>query len=50
MKTKELINKQIERFEEEIMVLNGCINTLRTMNLIKEIKKLKKLKNGELER
>ena len=44
MKTKEqeeIIDKQIERFEDEILVLRGCIATLQSQKLIDEIRDLK---------
>ena len=34
MNKKEIINKQIEKFEEEIMILDSCISTLK-MELIR---------------
>ena len=44
MKNK-FIDEQIERFENEISILEGCITTLKTQKLIKKIRKIK-INNG----
>lgn len=38
---KKIIQKQIEKFEQEIMVLNGCIQVLQGQQLLNEIEKMK---------
>ena len=37
----KLIDEQIEKFEQEILLLKCCISTLKTQKIIKEIKKIK---------
>ena len=41
----KLIDEQIEKFEYEIQILQGCVSTLKSEKLIKEIQKMPKIKN-----
>jgi len=38
----KLIDEQIERFEREIQILEGCISVLKSEKLVKEIKNIEK--------
>jgi len=37
----KFIDEQIEKFEQEILILEGCISTLKAQKLIKQIRKIK---------